>query len=131
MKQTQKSSCSFKSETGLGHLYLYRHDSVETCRELISKRGTDWFRIPVALCSLDQVRVNIAYGVDVQFPVHFIAPPYALAAHLDVRQDARLCLEIVVKRVRKESHSHPREQSNNTAVQVAVLHRDLTGIGTM
>ena len=87
--------------------------------------------MPVALCSLGWVRVNIAYGVDVQFPIHFIAPPYALAAHLHVRQDARLCLEIVVKRVRKESCFHHRGQSKKRAVQFAVLHRDFTGIGTM
>lgn len=75
-------------------------------------------------------RVNVAHGVDVQFQIHFIAPPYALTAHLDVRQDARLYLEIALKKV-KESCFHPRRQSNKTAVQIAVLQRDFTGKGMM
>lgn len=115
MEQTHKSSCSFKSETDLGHLYLYRHDSIERCRELVFKGGTDWFRMPVALCSSVWVRVNVSYGVDFQIPIQFIAPPYALAAHLDVRSDARLCLEMVVKRACEESHSQPWEQSDNSS----------------
>ena len=106
-----KSSCSFKSEIGLGHFYLYRHYFIETCRELDIKRETDWFRMPFSLCSSGWVRVNIAYGVEVQFPIPCIAPPYAFAAHLDVRQDARLCLEIVVKRVHKECCAQKQRQT--------------------
>lgn len=81
--------------------------------------------MPVALCSSFWVRMNVAYGADVQFPIHFIASPYVLTAHLDVRQDARLSLEMVVKMVHKECCSHLHEQSATTAVQLAEIPRPL------
>lgn len=69
--------------------------------------------------------MNVTYGADVRFPIHFIAPPYVLTAHLDVRQDARLSLEMVVKMVHKECCSHLCKQSATTAVHLAEVPRTL------
>lgn len=86
----------------------------------------------VGLCCSAWIKgVQVAQEVHVHFPIHFIALPQALAAHLDIRWDARLCLETLVMRICKESHSHLCEQSATIVVQVAVLPRVLTQICTM
>lgn len=86
----------------------------------------------VGLCSSAWIKdVQVAQEVHVQFLIHFTALPQALAAHLDIRWDARLCLETLVKRICKESHSYLCEQPIKIAAQVAVLPRVFTQIFTM
>lgn len=80
---------------------------------------------------LHQEVLNLLFtqsGRDSAPPRNIVALLHALAAHLDVRWDARLCLETLVKRISRESCSHLCELSATTVVQVTVLPSDFTGI---